>query len=142
MNALLQSVIPALQQATAHPHLCLRILDTHGQVWVSPCGVTAPFSWVLVCTRFCLCSPRVCFPVLWKFWQLCGGDNFDLLQEGLCHTQVYCTQSSSPSSSPLLTHASTGDSQTQFCLSLCGVSGYWVHKVFLSPLSISCGYGV
>ena len=25
------------------------------------CGVTAPFSWVLVHTRFCLCLPRVCF---------------------------------------------------------------------------------
>ena len=31
------------------------------------CGVTAPFSWVLVRTRFCLCPPRVCSPVLWKF---------------------------------------------------------------------------
>ena len=26
------------------------------------CGVTAPFPWVLVHTRFCLCPPRVCFP--------------------------------------------------------------------------------
>ena len=26
---------PALQQATADPHLCQRLLDTHGQVWVS-----------------------------------------------------------------------------------------------------------
>ena len=26
------------------------------------CGVTAPFSWVLVHTRFYLCPPRVCFP--------------------------------------------------------------------------------
>ena len=26
------------------------------------CGVTAPFCWVPVCTRFCLCPPRVCFP--------------------------------------------------------------------------------
>ena len=26
------------------------------------CGVTAPFSWVLVHTRFCLYPPRVCFP--------------------------------------------------------------------------------
>ena len=26
------------------------------------CGVTAPFSWVLMHTRFCLCPPRVCFP--------------------------------------------------------------------------------
>ena len=25
------------------------------------CGVTAPFSGVLVCKRFCLCPPRVCF---------------------------------------------------------------------------------
>ena len=24
------------------------------------CGVAAPFSWVLVRTRFCLCPPRVC----------------------------------------------------------------------------------
>ena len=31
-------------------------------------GVTAPFSWVLVCIRFYLCPPRVCFPVLCKFW--------------------------------------------------------------------------
>ena len=31
------------------------------------CGVTAPFSWVLVCTRFCLCPPRVSVsPALWK----------------------------------------------------------------------------
>ena len=26
------------------------------------CGATAPFSWVLVCIRFCLCPARVCFP--------------------------------------------------------------------------------
>ena len=52
------------------------------------CGVTAPFSWVLVCTKFCLCPPRVCFPVLCKFWQLYGRVNGDLVQEGLCPTQV------------------------------------------------------
>ena len=38
-------------------------------------GVTAPFSWVLVHTKFCLCRPRVYFPVLCKFWQLYGGVN-------------------------------------------------------------------
>ena len=26
------------------------------------CGVTAPFSWILVHTKFCLCPPRDCFP--------------------------------------------------------------------------------
>ena len=87
------------------------------------CGVTAPFSWVLVHTRFCLYPPRVCFPVLCKFWQLYGGVNGNLLQEGLCHTQVCCTHSPCPCSSPLLTHTSTGDTQTQFCLNLWGL---WV----------------
>ena len=33
------------------------------------CGVTAPFFWVLVCTKFCLCPPRVCFPVLCRSWR-------------------------------------------------------------------------
>ena len=42
----------------------------------------SPGSW---CTRFCLCPPRVCFPVLCKFWQFYGQVNGDLLQEGLCH---------------------------------------------------------
>ena len=40
------------------------ITGTSGSV---SCGVTAPFSWVLVYTKFCLCPPRVCFPVLCKF---------------------------------------------------------------------------
>ena len=59
-------------------------------------------------------------PVMCKFWWL-DGVNGDLLQEGLCHTQVCCTESSCPFSTPLLTWTSTGDTQTQFCLSLFGV---------------------
>ena len=35
MQAPLHSVPPTLQQATADPHLCQRLLDTHEQVWVS-----------------------------------------------------------------------------------------------------------
>ena len=96
-------------------------------------GVTAPFSWVLAHTKFCLCPPRVCFPVLCKFWWLYGGVNGDLFQEGLCHTQVCCTQSTCPSGSPLLTLTSTGDTQTQFCLSLCGVSGAWFAQDLFEP---------
>ena len=42
MHALLRSVPLTLQQATANPRLCQRLLDTHGQVWVSllcgPCS--------------------------------------------------------------------------------------------------------
>ena len=65
------------------------------------------------------------FPVLCKFWQLYGRVNGNLLQEGLCYTQVCCTQSPCPCDCPLLTHTSTGDTQTQFCLSFCGVPGSW-----------------
>ena len=54
--------------------------------------------------------------------ELYGGVNSDLLQEGLCHTQVCCTQSPCPCGSPLLTGTSSGDNQTQLCLSLCRVS--------------------
>ena len=56
--------------------------------------------------------------VLCKFWQLYGGVNGDLLQEGLCHTQVYCTQRPCPHSSPLLTYTSLGDIQTVLSQSL------------------------
>ena len=62
-------------------------------------------------------------PVLCKLWQLYGGVNGNLLQEGLCHSQVCCTQSPCLCNSPLLTGTSTGGIQTQFCLRLCGL---WV----------------
>ena len=35
MHALLHSVPPVLQQVTADPRPCWRLLDTHRQVWVS-----------------------------------------------------------------------------------------------------------
>ena len=151
-NGNLLQTVPCMHFCTQWPQVCSRPLLTHastrdswtlmGKSGSISCRVTAPFSWVLVCTRFCLCPPRVCFPVLCKFWWLYGGVNGDLLQEGLCHTQVYCTQSPYPCSRPVLTCTSTGNTQIQFCLSLCGVAGPGVHKVCLSPLSISGTYGI
>ena len=85
------------------------------------------------CTSFCLYPPRVYIPVLCKFWQVYGKVNGDLLQEGLCHTQVSCTQSPCPRGSPLLTCTSTGDTQTQFCLSLHGVPGSWCAQGLFEP---------
>ena len=35
MQALVHSVCPTLQQITVHPCLYCRLLDTHGQVWIS-----------------------------------------------------------------------------------------------------------
>ena len=57
---------------TQCPQSCNRPPLTHASArdsWTLPgksgsvsCGVTAPFSWVLVHTGFCLCPPGVCFP--------------------------------------------------------------------------------
>ena len=127
MHALLHSVPPSLKQATAKP--CLHHMS--GSV---SCGATAPFSWVLVHTSFCLCPQESVSPVLCKFSWLYGGVNGNLLQEGLCHTQVWCTLSPCPCSRPLLTCTSTGDTQTQFWLSLCGLG---VRFVPFSGLSSS-----
>ena len=65
--------------------------------------------------------------------QLYGGVNSNLLQEVLYHPQVYCTQSPCPCGSPLLIRTSSGDAQTQFCLSLCGVPGSWCAQGLFMP---------
>ena len=87
-------------------------------------GVTTPFSWVLVCSGFCLCPLRVCFPVLCKFWRLYGGVNGDLIQEALCHSQVCCTESlplRQATADPYL-HRKLSNPHRQVWLRLCGVS--------------------
>ena len=141
-GGLLQKVA-SMHCPTQCPRPCSRPPLTHastrdswtltGKSGSVPCGVTASFSWVLVCTQFCLCPLRVCFPVLCKFWQLYGGVNGAFLQEGLCHTQVCSTQSPCPCSRPLLTRTSTGDTQTQLCHSLCGVPGSWCAQGMFEP---------
>ena len=75
-----------------------------------------------------LCPPRV--SVLYKFWKLYSGVNGNLLQEDLIHTH---TKSSCPCSRPLPTCTSTGDAQSQFCLSLCGVPGSWCTQGLFEP---------
>ena len=48
------------------------------------------------CTWFCLCPPRVYFPVLCKFWQLYGGVNSDLLQESYAISKSAAPRSPAP----------------------------------------------
>ena len=107
------------------------------------CGVTTPFSWVLVHTRFCLCPPSVGFSVQCKFWWLYGEVNGNLLLEDLCHTQVCCAQSPCPCGRPLLTRTSTGDTQTQVCLSLCGALGPGCAQGYFEPAEhLWCVWGL
>ena len=98
MHALLHSVPPTPQQATIHPRLCQRLLDTHGQVWVSL--LWSHFSFIL--------GPgahKVLFvPSKSLFPQSCSGSSM----VGLMATsskRAYaiprCTQSPCPCSSPI-----------------------------------------
>ena len=88
----------------------------------------------LWCTQDSVCALQESVsPVLFKFRWLYGGINGDFLQEDLCHTEVYCTQSPCRCSSPLLTCTSSGDTQAQFCLSLYGVSGSWCTQGMFEP---------
>ena len=71
-----------------------KLLDTHGQVGVSLLWgslLLSPGSW---CAQGFVCAlQEPVSPVLCTFWRLYGGVNGDLLQKGLCHAQVCCTQS-------------------------------------------------
>ena len=122
---LLQNV-PCMHCYTQCPQPCSRPPLTHasardswtllGKSGSVSCGVTAPFSWVLVHTRcfvcVCVCAlQQSASPVLCKLWQFYDGVDGDLLQVGLCHTQVCCIQSPCPCCRPLPTHTSTGDIQ-------------------------------
>ena len=88
-NGDLLQKVPCTHCYTQCPQPCSRPPPTHisaGDSWTLmdksgsvSCGVSAPFSCVLVHTRFCLCPPGVCFLVLCEFWQLYGGVNGDLL---------------------------------------------------------------
>ena len=90
-------------------HRPMPLPDTPGHSWAS-LGQSLVGSLLLSsgswCTQGSVCALQESVsPVLCKFWV-----NGNLLQEGLCHTQVYCTQSPWPRSSPLLTCSSSGDS--------------------------------
>ena len=139
MQALLHSVPSTLQQATADPHLCQRLLDTHRQVWVS----------LLWGHCFFLLGPgahKVLFvPSKSMFPKSCVSSVVGLKlppprglipYPGLLHPEPLPLQQST--ADPYLCRR-----HSQFCLSLCGVSGCWGgHKVCLSPPSVSGEYGV
>ena len=101
------------------------LLETAGHSWAS-LGQSllgslflSPGPW---CAQGFVCTlQESVYPVLCKFWWLYGGINGDLLQEGLCHTQVCCTQSPCPCCRPLKTRTSTGDTQSVLAQSLWGL---------------------
>ena len=117
MHALLHSVPLTLQQATADPCLCQRLLDTHGQVWVSLlCGhcsfLLGPGAHKVLSVPSKSLFPQSCV-------SSAGSTATSSKRAYAIPLQVCCTQS--PCSRPLLTRTSTGGTQTHFWLSLCGL---------------------
>ena len=106
------------------------------------CEVTAPFSWVLVHRRFCLCPPKVHFPVLCKFWWLSGG----LMATSSKRAYAVPRSTAPRAAAPAAVHCCPIPSQETLKHSSVSVSvgslGPGVHKVCLSPLSVSGRYRV
>ena len=143
-NGNLLQKVPCMHCCIQCPRPCSRPLLRHtstggpghsqaslGQSLVE-CLLLFPGSW---CRQsFVYALQESVSPVLCKFWQLYGGINGDLLQEGLCHTHVCCSQSPCPCGRQLLTHTSTGDIQTLKGRSdLVSVGSPCVHKVLFEP---------
>ena len=130
------AALTAPKPAAGH-HQTMPLLDIPGQCRASlhqslvGSLLLSPGSW---CTQGSICAlQKSISPVLSKLWWLYIGVNGDLLQEGLCHTQVCCIQGPCPWGSPLLTRISSEDTQTQFSLSLWGVSGSWCTQGMFEP---------
>ena len=107
----------------------------HSQAHLGPCLLgsllLSPGCWYT--QGFVYALQESVSPGLCKFWWLYDGVNGGLLQEGLCHTQVYCIQRPWPCSSPLQIHTSTGDPQTPFWFCLYGISGSWCIQGLFEP---------
>ena len=72
-EAPLPSAPPVLQQAPDDPCLPRDPWALPGKSGSVSCGVSAPFSWALVPTRFCYALQESVSPVRCKLWWLYGG---------------------------------------------------------------------
>ena len=105
--------------------------EPHRQVWVSV--LWRHCSFLLDAHKILFVPSKSLFCQSCVLWWLYSRVNGNLFQDGLCHTQVCLTQRPYSCDRPLLTHTSAGDTQTQFCLSLCGVSGFWCTQDLFEP---------
>ena len=113
---------PPQKQATTNPHVCWRLLGESGSV---SCGVTAPFSWVLM-HKVLFVPSKSLFP------QSCVSSGSMMWFMATSSKRAYAI-SRSLHPEPLLSRTSSGDNQTQFCLSLFGVSGTWCAQGLFEP---------
>ena len=138
-DALLHSVPPTLQQVTAHARPCQRLLDTHRQVWVSLLWSHCSFLLGPGVHKV----PRVCVPSKSLFPQSC-------VSSGSSMVGLMATSSKRAYARPCLLHpeplalrqATAEPHLLRRCPETVLSQSLWVHKVCLSPLSISGRNGV
>ena len=141
--------VKTFQRSCAHCHTqclwpCSRPPPTHastswtltGKSGSVSCGVIAPFSWVLVHTMLCLCTPRVCF-------QSCVNSGNSMV--GLMVTsskRAYATPRSTAPRGPVpaAVHCWPVSLQKTLKHSSASVSGSWCTQGFLKPLSSKMPY--
>ena len=148
MSALLHSVPSALQQAPIDPLLCQRLLDTHGQVWVSHfCG---HYSFLLGpgVHKVLFVPSKGLFPQSYVSSDgSIGGINLVGLMVTSSKRAYAIPRSAAPRApTPVAGHCRPIPPQEilkQFWLSLCGVFESWCTQGLFEPSSsISGRYGV
>ena len=96
-----------------------------GKLGSVSCGITAPFSCIPMCTRLCLCPPRACFPVLWKFCNqisLAFKVKFPGGSQSLCWTPQVGKSVVGPR-----TFAIVQERLWYNCSAVCGSSAQWLY---------------
>ena len=135
-NGDLPQKIPGMYCYSSCPQPCSRPPPTHAfagssqtPIGKSPMGslFLSPGSW---CTRFCCALQESISQSYVSSGNSIVGLMVTSSKRTSCHTR---TQSPCPCGRPLLTGTSTGDAQTQFCLSLCGVPGSWCAQGLFEP---------
>ena len=143
MHVLLHSVPPTLQQATTDPGLRWRLLDTRGHVWVSLLWGHCSFLLGPGAHKVLFVPSKGLFPLS------CVSSGSSMVQLMVTSSKrAYAIPRSAAHRvpAPATVHCSPVPPQETPRYSSVSVSvgslGLGAHKVCLSPLSISGGYGV
>ena len=140
-QALLHSVAPTLQQATADSHLYQRLLDTHGQVWVSLLWGHCSFLWGPGAHKVLFVPSKSLFP------QSCVSSCVSMMRLMVTSSKkAYAIPRSTAPRTPSHGEVHCWPVPPQETLKHSSVSvsegSPDVHKVCLSTLSLSGRYGI
>ena len=143
MHALLHSVPPTLQQATAIPRLCQRFPDTHGEVWVSLLWGHCSFLLGPGVHKVLFVPSKSLFP---QSSVSSGGSMVGLMATSSKRAYAIPRSTAPRAPAPAAVHCWPVPPQETLKHSSVSVSmrslGPSRHKVCSSPLGISGGYGV